>query len=301
MLMHRTYRSSRTAVFTRRSNWRSVNRKGALKLIAPEGAHKVHVDASASEATGKVVTIQIDVTSLPEEERGVAPVVLGELRTTLEGAGHQVSDEPTPGAIVLRARLRHMEAGNRNYGIHFEFMDGDRAAPAMEWVECIFCTEARVLERIRESAPDLLAAVERQVPKTSAESDTGDETGGEPIDDVGPGPAKVKPIGPLGFAGIGVATLGLGAVVWGAVDLGRGRVYDNSHAGIGTRRPWTDFGPRGTALLGAGIGGVVLGGALLVTDLAIRSKKRKSLGTSAGVVTPMLSPQSLGLGWTQRF
>jgi hypothetical protein len=45
----------------------------------------------------------------------------------------------------------------------------------------------------------------------------------------------------------------------------------------------------------------VLGGALLVTDLVIRSKKRKTSRSQTGALTPQLSPTTVGLGWARRF
>jgi hypothetical protein len=256
----------------------------------------------------KIVALQVDVADLPEAERGVAPVVLRELRAMLERAGHVILDDSTEGAIVLRARLRRMEAGNRNYGIHLEFMDGARATPAMEWTECIFCTEARVLERLQEVESELLSAIDRQQSQASAESDTGDDTSGDPPPngdgdgdgDVGP-PPKIAPIGPMGGVGIGVAALGIGGVVWGALELSKGRVHDQDPDTLDLHRTGSDHTPRGKVSLGAGIGGVVVGGALLVTDLVLRSKRRKQPPMSTSVVVPFLSKDTIGLGWTGRF
>jgi len=252
----------------------------------------------AEESSGKTVALQIDVTSLPEEEQGVAPVVLKELRSLLEQAGHRVTNEPDADTVVLRTRLRRMEAGNRNYGIHFEFVDGDRATPAIEWFECIFCTEARVLERLRESGPDLLAAIDRQ--QASVEADTGEDTAddGSESGDEPPIAEPVKPIGPLGYAGIGVTVLGLGATIGGAVEISRGRVYDPATDRY--QLTGTDHRPVGYALLGVGAAATVAGVIMLGADVGKRAKQRKQAPRQA-LIIPSITPSSAGIGVVGRF
>jgi hypothetical protein len=111
---------------------------------------------------------------------------------------------------------------------------------------------------------------------------------------------KVKPIGPLGGVGIGVAVLGVGATIAGAVELSKGKVYDPGTLD----RPdleFTDHRPPGQALLGVGIATATVGVALLVTDVVIRSKKRRAQTASARTPFPMVGDGIVGVGLIQKF
>jgi hypothetical protein len=246
------------------------------------------------------IAIIVDASQLDDDLRNVPETVTTDkLKDALTNAGYTVSDGVVD--IAIRVVFEQVDAGKRlDHGVHFEFIKGPTVTTPIRWVICNICAQVRLEEKLDEVMPQLLAELGKVIePDGSIDGSNGGTTT-EPAPPTTP-PPPTKPIGALGGVGIGVAALGLGGIAWGAVDLARGRAYDQSDANRLTRQPWTDYGPRGAVLLGVGIGGVVLGGALLVTDIMIRAKKRKSASPAAGAFAPVLSPQVVGLGWARRF
>ena len=101
----------------------------------------------------------------------------------------------------------------------------------------------------------------------------------------------------MGFAGIGVAVLGVGALVWGGVELSRGVVTDGL---ANEQRRLVDHGPRGTALVGVGAASLVVGAVLLGVDLGLRSKQRKQARSNTAVA-PFWTPGHAGISVAGRF
>ncbi|PRQ04052.1 hypothetical protein ENSA5_11000 [Enhygromyxa salina] len=255
----------------------------------------------ASQTATPPVALEVHVDELPEDERGVAPVIFDQVRALVEDGGFELTDD-VDDATVLRVRLRLMEAGDRNYGIHFEFVDGDTVEAAVEWTDCVFCTEARMLQKLDSVKPDLLAAIEarQRLEPASDSGDSGDELGDdEGGEDDGGVVTTPKPIGPLGFAGTAVSVLGIGAVIWGAVEMSRGRVYDQP-AGDYYERTGADHAPRGYALLGVGAAVTTAGLVMLGVDLGRRAKQRKQARAQA-LVFPLVSPTGFSLGVSGSF
>jgi len=242
----------------------------------------------AADARG-VIVLSVDVEQLPEEERSVGPVVVEQMRGILEDAGFEVAEGGE--GTALRVRLRQMEAGDRNYGLHFEFVDGGEAEPAVEWTDCVFCTEARMLQKLESIGPDLVAAIDaRGAGGTEVEADVGeDEDGGTGA--AGPPP---KPIGALGYVGVGAASLGIGATIAGAVEISRGVVVESDG---NEQRDRIDHRSPGIALVGVGVTVMVVGLAILAVDLGVRAKKRKLQAPRAQTrLFPIFTHESVGLG-----
>jgi hypothetical protein len=260
----------------------------------------------AQEDAAKPIVLEVDVDELPEGERDVGPVVLEQLRSLVEDGGFEIVEDADD-ATLLRVRVRRMEAGDRNYGLHFEFVDGDVVDPAIEWTDCVFCTEARLLQKLEAVAPDLLAAIEaRQQAEAEAAStedegggDEGEGEGGESEDggDDGRVEPPPKPIGPLGGAGIGLAVAGLGVTIAGAVQWSRGRVpNDDITSPVSEGRDYTG---QGQLLVGIGAGVLVVGAVMLGVDLGVLAKKRKR-GHQARIL-PVVGPKQAGLVLRGRF
>lgn len=259
---------------------------------------------AASAPAGEPVAIEVDVDELPEAERAIASVVLEHMRGLVEGGGYEVAQDAE---TVLRVRLRQLEAGDRNYGIHFEFVEGAVAESAVEWTDCVFCTEARLLQKLDAAQGEVLGAIaERQRGAVGddgggedggGETTGGEETGGEEGGDGDVG-EPVKPIGALGGAGIGVAVVGIGATIGGAVELSRGRVYDDG-AETNDQRTGTDHRPPGYALIGIGAAAAIAGVVILAVDLSQRAKQRKQTQRAQAIIVPSLT--SIGVGVVGRF
>jgi hypothetical protein len=269
-----------------------------------------------------VVALEVDVKALPKDERDVGPVVLEQLRALVEAGDFEITDD-AEGVPLLRVRLRLMEAGDRNYGIHFEFVEGDAVEPAVQWTDCVFCTEARMLQRLESVAPELLAAIEaRLLGQPDAGSDTGGVGVGEDVGDESEGDeddggviappidTRAKPIGPLGYAGIGTAVLGLGLTIGGAVEASRGRQYDPAcgpdGCPMGTSNTYqeltgTDHRPIGYALLGVGVSAAIAGIVMIGVDVGRRAKTRRPADQRRALIVPIASPAGAGIGVSGHF
>jgi hypothetical protein len=281
----------------------------SLSLLAVFGwslpiAHAAAPAASAAAAEPVALTVSVD--ELPEDERGVGPVLLEQLRSLVEAGGYEISED-AGAATVLRVRLRILEAGDRNYGMHFEFVDSGVVTPAVEWTDCVFCTEARMLQKLDAKKKELLAAIEARRKAPAVVDDGGEDDGSDADDDSGDGDdggdggsePLPKPIGPIGITGAAVSVVGLGAIAWGAVEVARGEVYEPS-AGYFQDRTGTNHAPRGYALVGIGAAVTAAGLVLLGVDLARRAKQRKHARSQA-LVLPLVSPTGFGLGVTGSF
>lgn len=82
---------------------------------------------------------------------------------------------------------------------------------------------------------------------------------------------RVAPLGPWGISGIVVGAGGIATLIAGGVDLGRGEVAEDTFGQDETR----DFRPRGRALVGVGVGLVVVGALAVGIDAGMRANKRK--------------------------
>lgn len=280
----------------------AVPLRGSIAAGAPERA-----------TPSRTISIGVDATALGDQGVGIDKLVLDTLRPRFESGGYTIVERDA--AIAFRLRFEPLREGRFDYGLRFEFVTDTEVESAIEWVACMTCTDAKLLEILDKQAPELLEATDERFAamtasagaeeSTTDESDTrGESTGPSSSDeDTGDETGTIEPpppIGPLGISGaIGLAA-GLGLSIGGGVQLGRGVVDDIDLAQeIGTQ---TDHRPVGRALLGAGIGVAVVGVALLATDLAIRAKKRKAAASQASVtITPALRPDYAGLGIGGRF
>jgi hypothetical protein len=272
----------------------------AIPLGAPNqaSARKPQAGTSADGAVSQVsIGLLVDTSEISEQHRPqLEHVTSTELTPMLESAGYKVVDGAVD--LILRVRFVPLEsAEDREHGIHFEFIRSGAEQAAIPWVHCPSCSQTTLREKFSEAASPLLDALAKEV-ESLGSTDTDDPSDGSQTP-VTPPPPPPKPIGPLGGTGIGVAALGLGALAWGAVEFSRGRVFTDS--GSDPYRTWTDHTPRGSALIGIGVGGVAIGGALLVTDLVLRAKRRKQLARDTGTLVPLTSPSTVGAMWIQRF
>jgi len=275
----------------------------ALAMGAPltpslAGAQSPQSDESVSPAR---VRIDVDTQALGERGTGLEAAITKNLRAAFEAGGVELVEGASADASLLRIRFsgKAEDVQAYDYHLHFELVEGHTATRLIEPVRCVECFDHVLFEELEALVPSLIAAIEAE-----AKAGVGDPGAIGPVaTDTATSEKTPRPslIGPLGGIGIGVATLGLGALVWGAVDLSRGRVYDESPGSVALRRTWTDHTPRGQALLGVGIASFAVGGALLITDIVIRSKRRKQHDEKTGVVVPLTSSQVVGLSWARRF
>lgn len=260
---------------------------------------------TATQDGPRPVRFELDASAVGERALGLGNLLRDELASVFEANGAELVDMDRSDAPQLRVRIggNFKDIELFDYELHFELVEGDKVTKLIEPVVCEKCYDEEFVVAVAQEMPVVLEAVEARRAAAAAAGDGDGDSGdgdGDGDGDGGSSEPLPKPIGPLGFAGIGVAAVGLGAVVWGSVELARGRVHDVT-AHTDPYRTWTDHKPRGNALLGAGIAGIALGTALVVTDVVLRANRRKQLRHQSRMVLPVTSPDGFGLVWVQRF
>lgn len=283
---------------------------GAFMLAAPLRG-SIAAEPPEQRMPNRTISISVDAAALGDQGVGIDKLVVDRLRPHFESGGYQIVERDA--ALAFRLRFDPLREDRFDYGLRFEFVTEAEIESAIEWVPCITCTDAKLLEILDKKAPELLEATNERFAATETsttseeptsdegdsrttpdEASTGEDTGedGEPVE-------VPAPIGPLGIGGaIGLAA-GLGLSIAGGVELGRGLVDDIDLAKeVGSQ---ADHRPPGRVLLGAGIGVAVVGVALLATDVALRAKKRKAASQHSISINPTLRPDHAGISISGRF
>ena len=247
----------------------------------------------ARAAEGQHVRVVVDVSMLGEEEASFVDAISPSLRAAIEGAGY-VLDEGVSADATVRVRVRYFNEGDLDYQIDLDISAGEQLA-RIDTIACPQCFEADIVAKVDGQHEVILAALARMLANTGSEPATanGSETSNEPP----AGEPKPKPIGALGGVGIGVAVLGVGALVVGGVELGRGKIYDDVPTGSKLNSSFVDHRPVGGALLGAGAVVLAAGVTMVIVDVVRAKKQRKS----AAIAVPLLGPRVVGLGFTGTF
>ncbi|WP_172301991.1 hypothetical protein [Pseudenhygromyxa sp. WMMC2535] len=249
--------------------------------------------------------LEVDVDDLGDNGIGLDQAISERLEPHITKADFELAGEGDDAAMTLRVRFRVLESGDYDYGIHFEFIDGQSQEPAIEWVDCHMCVDARLMPVLDERTPALVAALdaraaelEREAAETSEPVDEGPSGEGSPEEgapDAGPAP---KPLTGLGIGGIVLAGLGAGGLIWGGVELSRGVVVEESRNNLRER---VDHRPAGYTLIAVGSTALVTGAVLLAVDLSRQSKKRKQARERQAHFYPVLTPDGAGLGVSGKF
>lgn len=138
--------------------------------------------------------------------------------------------------------------------------------------DCSLCTRTELLERIREELPGLLKlARDQQAPVEAGGEEEGgaeEEGGGE---DEGGTPEEIKPIGPMGFAGIGLSVVGLAGVGVGVAFAVKG--FEPKPPDYLEQ---TNYRTPGNIVLAIGGAALITGVVLIGVDVAKRKKQRKA-------------------------
>jgi hypothetical protein len=251
--------------------------------------------AGPATTTGASVRVVVDTQALGDAEASFTAKIDETLRAAVQEAGYVLDDSVRADATV-RVRLSFFNQEDLDYQIDVDIAAGEQLV-RLETVGCPHCEVDELLARADGRHTEILAALERALARSSEhvppEGEAPPEGETPPVQELEPG--KPKPIGALGSLGIGLGVLGVGTIVAGGVELGRGKIYDDVSR-VTTERSFVDHRPVGGALLGAG--GVMLaaGVTMLVVDI-VRSKKHRH----AGLAVPLLGPSIVGLGYTGQF
>jgi hypothetical protein len=249
----------------------------------------------ARAAEGEHVRVVVDVSMLGEEEASFVDAISPGLRAALEGAGYVLDDDIVSADATLRVRVRYFNEGNLDYQIDVDISAGEQLA-RLDTIACPQCFERDIVAKVEEKHEMILAGLARMLAKANEPAPS--ERPQQPNTNEQPeASAKPKPIGALGGVGIGVAVLGVGTLVAGGIELGRGKIFDDRSTGLETDSTFVDHRPVGGALLGVGAVVLAAGITMIVVDV-VRAKKRRG---SAGVAVPLLGPSIVGLGFTGQF
>ena len=244
-----------------------------VRMVAPAEA-----DASAR------VDLRIDTEALGSDGEPLAnkiTEVVGEVAA--EQGFAEASDPLDPAVIIVIERTGDDE--NPGYVVGFSIEKGEDIVPgSARQADCSLCTRGELIEKIEAELPGLLElAREHQVP-AAVVGDEGGE-GGEAGEEGGEdgGGEETKAIGPLGFAGIGVAVLGAAGVGVGAAFVARGVVPDELGTSGAGQALATDYRTPGIATLVVGGVALVAGVVMIAIDVSKRKKARKGTRTNARI------------------
>jgi hypothetical protein len=249
------------------------------------------VPSTAHAAEGERVRVVVDVSMLGEEEASFADAISPGLRAAIEGAGY-VLDEQVSADATVRVRVRYFNEGDLDYQIDLDISAGEQLA-RIDTIACPQCFESDIVAKVDAQHEVILAALARMLAEDGREPTNASEP--EPRVNEEPEP-RPKPIGVVGGVGIGVAALGVGALVAGGVELGRGKVYD-AVTQIETQRSFVDHRPVGGALLGVGAVVLAAGITMVIVDV-VQAKKRRD---RTSLAVPLLGPNMVGLGFSGKF
>lgn len=210
-----------------------------------------------------------------------------------ETHGVVVVDDPSAPVIIVS--LSWVDYARSVYGVTIEAARAGQAPTLVEQFECT-CGDS-----------DLTAAVIARIPAALEQIDPRDPAPAEPVVEPQPPPpaepvappppdsttdqSARRPLGVLGWAGIGVAAAGAAALVSGGIVYAQGRRPEQA-LGQYEERDGQDFRPPGIALMVTGGAALVTGVALLVVD---RSKARRESASA------LVFPSPGGLVLTGRF
>jgi hypothetical protein len=259
--------------------------------------------AAADGAAGLRVSLAIDTSLLDSAVAArLQPEIAKQLGLVLEQADLHVVSPPEVGEHMLSVRLTAFDEEQRNYEVHLQ-LGSEGGVATLATVNCDACNERRLIAELVEEIPRLVELHEENCQKDgnaiALEKPGVDRLAPEVPKLVVDSPeTQAKRMSALGDAGIGVVVLGVGGLVAGGVELGRGKVYDDV-----PRKPTYKTGfyhqPLGLALLGVGAVVLASGITMLAVD-SIRMKKHRA-GRQAGRVYPLWDAHSLGLGYSLRF
>ncbi|PRP89915.1 hypothetical protein ENSA5_70220 [Enhygromyxa salina] len=238
------------------------------------------------------VRLVIDANALGDAAKFFSGAIAERLGPVFEDAGYKVTDK-ADADVTVRVRLSFYNEEDLDYQVDVDISAGSEIV-RLETVGCPQCVDDDLLTKVDEQG----AAMTDAIGKALAQARDADSTTEPPATQASE-PEEVAPIGALGGVGIGVAVLGLGATVAGAVELSRGRVYDQPADGL--ELGYVDHRPPGAVLLGVGVPVFVAGAAMLIADVVIRSNKRKRRQEQTGTTYPLMGPDVVGLGYVRRF
>jgi hypothetical protein len=234
--------------------------------------------ASGAAQPERAVRLEVDVSAIAQADAPhIERATLEQIDPLLRDRSYIRADDADD---AIEIRVDYVDREDREYSIHIDIYDqGQLVEPGIPWFVCKFCPQGMVAEAVAEQLPAAIDLLEQ----AQAHSDEANTSPTRPEPETPAAehkppplvhPPLVHPIGWLGLGGAVVAVGGLATGIAGVVRLKQGRVAEPSRA---EQQRIEDYRPAGRVLLGVGVGVLVLGTAAVVTDVVLRSKKRKAV------------------------
>lgn len=255
--------------------------------------------AAPAEATAPTVQVDNDLSQLPTDEvtEDLGRWLLEDQTKVLQEGGVEVSDTSPK---TIRVVVRMYGENNLNYEATVTLVEEGQAEPRAERVlQCEACSETELVAKVVGEVARVSGLVVYAANQEPASEDEDPSTS-----DADPTPAagsdedpKLKPIGPVGYTGIGLGVAGLAAAVVGAVYVARGDRVSGADSTMFDRSE--DNPSFGTPMLGVGIGVLVVGAIMVGVDVGRRAKQRRGQDTKR--VSLDARPGYAGLSLRGRF
>jgi hypothetical protein len=240
------------------------------RVPAPALMKEAPPDETAA-AAGIHVGLRIDTKALGADADPIANKVQEQAKLVFDQQGVlEPIDDRDPVIIVVVERARNSE--DPGYVIGLSIEQGEDVVPdSARQSDCSLCTRTELIERIEAELPKLLQlAGQVQVERGAEEG--GEEEGGDEGEGPGEGGADpIKPIGPLGFAGIGLGVLGLGGVGAGVALAVKGFEPIPNQGG-----QFKDYRTPGNVILAVGGAALIAGVVMIALDVSKRKKQRRA-------------------------
>lgn len=245
------------------------------------------------------IAVEVDVSALPDEDftRWLEENLLERQKTVLHDGGIEVAEGADADATIRVTVSRYGELG-----VHYRFTvtlteAGATTPKAEHTLPCELCKDSVLVTKVGDEVARMSGRFmyEREEAARVEARDAGAEAEGtEPSES-----KKARRVGGAGWAGIGLAAVGVGFAAGGAVELAKPATRELS---VESYRYETFARSRqlGAALVGVGAGLLVTGAVLIVVDQTVLLERRRRRARPLSFV-PSFSATTMGLSWSGRF
>gem|GEM_PF-2938340 len=238
------------------------------------------------EAEDPRAGLRVDTDALGEQGKTIAEKIRERAGAQFIEAGFlgvSAADDPVVVVVVERST----DPENPGYVVGFSIERGDEIVPdSARQSACALCTRTELIERVERELPPLLELCRANQSETASGGEGG-EDGGEGGEDGG-GDEGVsfddRPIGSLGFAGIGAGVLGL-------VGIGLGAGLVATPPTVLEDRPFEQRSTATPGYISLVVGGVALIAGVVLIGIDVSKRKRHRSERNA-----TLKPRWTGLG-----
>lgn len=234
-------------------------------LVVTEPAVEAGAD---SEPIG--VNVELIVDTLPKRAQAE---VTAELERQLDADPRLTALERESATLLVRLEFNQSDPTGEVVLVHVVAIYQGEPVARENARACIQCTAAEMVEDALKILPLALAEVERrraEVAAAEAQAEA-DAAAVKPPPPAEPPRSSTRLLGAAGYVAISSSVLGVGSSVAGLALLWHGEVVPT-----GSYLQPIDYRPPGRALVGVGLGMLVVGTVLLAVDLTVLRDRRRS-------------------------